>query len=112
MLKAAGVEEDWIDRDGNTAATVGSEMPGKLTKWAEAKRIKDAEEAAKREAEMAAAAAAAQAAGPDEPDYDDDWDDEVRLACLCISRLFAQPSVVFRMTFSIGISPHLLGTWC
>lgn len=76
MLKAAGCQEDWTDRDGNTAATVGSEMPGKLTKWAEEKRKKDAEEAAKREAEMAAAAAAAQAAGPDEPDYDDDWDDD------------------------------------
>eukprot|EP01052_Picozoa_sp_SAG31_P055924 SAG31_NODE_15716_length_741_cov_1.811526_1_plen_124_part_00 len=76
MLKAAGCQEDWTDRDGNTAATVGSEMPGELTKWAEEKRKKDAEEAAKREAEMAAAAAAAQAAGPDEPDYDDDWDDD------------------------------------
>eukprot|EP01051_Picozoa_sp_SAG22_P019687 SAG22_NODE_3712_length_1562_cov_1.682160_2_plen_196_part_00 len=78
MLKAAGVEESWTDRDGETAATVGSAAPGKLTKWAEAKYAREKEEAIKREAEMAAAAAAAQAAGPDEPDYDDDWDDEVR----------------------------------
>ena len=74
LLKANGVMEEWTDRDGDTAATVGSSKAGQLTKWAEEKRKKDMEEAAKREAEMAAAAAAAQAAGPDEPDYDDDWD--------------------------------------
>ena len=39
--------------DGKTAAEVGAETPGQLTKWAEALRIKQAEEAAKRAAEMA-----------------------------------------------------------
>ena len=43
--------------DGETAATVGSSAPGKLTKWAEAMRAREAEEQAKREAEMAEAGA-------------------------------------------------------
>ena len=34
---------------------MGAETPGQLTKWAEALRIKQAEEAAKRAAEMAEA---------------------------------------------------------
>ena len=59
--------------DGKTAAEVGAETPGQLTKWAEALRVKQAEEAAKRAAEMAEAQKNAAAAGDDE--WDDDWDD-------------------------------------
>ncbi len=59
--------------DGKTAAEVGAETPGQLTKWAEALRKKQAEEAAQRAAEMAEAQKNAAAAGDD--DWDDDWDD-------------------------------------
>jgi hypothetical protein len=40
-----------------TAAQVGAEKPGELTEWAKALQIKQAEEQAKREAEMEAAGA-------------------------------------------------------
>lgn len=59
--------------DGKTAAEVGAETPGQLTKWAEALRKKQAEEAEKRAAEMAEAQKNAAAAGDD--DWDDDWED-------------------------------------
>ncbi len=62
-----------LNTDGKTAAEVGAETPGQLTKWAEALRKKQEEEAAKRAAEMAEAQKNAAAAGDD--DWDDDWDD-------------------------------------
>lgn len=64
--------------DGFTAAQVGAELAGQKTKWAIALEKKQAEEAAKREAELAEAHAKQAAAGDDEWDEDWDEDEEVR----------------------------------
>ena len=55
-----------MSTDGQTASEVGAAAPGQLTKWAEALRVKQAEEAAKRAAEMAEAQKNAAAAGDDD----------------------------------------------
>ena len=80
--------------DGLTAAKVGAEKAGQKTAWAVALEKKQAEEAAKREAELAEAHAKQAAAGDDEWDEDWDEDEEVNSA-----RAFRYPS---------RLSPHAI----
>ena len=83
--------------DGLTAAKVGAEKAGQKTAWAVALEKKQAEEAAKREAELAEAHAKQAAAGDDEWDEDWDEDEEVNSA-----RAFRYPS---------RLSPHAITQW-
>merc|ERR1719424_341562 len=74
LLQAAGCDEEAQDRDGLTAAKVGAEKAGQKTAWAIALEKKQAEEAVKRDAELAEAHAKQAAAGDDE--WDEDWDED------------------------------------
>ena len=75
--------------DGLTAAKVGAEKAGQKTAWAIALEKKQAEEAVKRDAELAEAHAKQAAAGDDE--WDEDWDEDEEVTHSA-ARAFRYPS--------------------